>query len=670
MTPDDMGNMFGFKRLIRTEIVTLIGYMVQGGPEAFDEPPTEPQALLDRAEALFEELHMRLNWLWLEDVRGGSLDGLGRAGLRGEALREPIFYGGESAFSFQYQDFATAKYHADNAWLTEKKGFTIEQAEAVVDAILRMQEAELVDLRVAGDPPLPGFIVSLDIVRSRSKLPVVTVKAVLDALAIPLGSNQEFTALNDFNQANAYPLISLGDDRYVAFLYYGLVEALYDAPFYWMVDDRSYRATAAKNRGDFTEAFSLQRLEEVFGAANVHRGVNLERAKGDTVGEIDILVEFGGRVLLVQAKSKRLTIGARRGNEGSLKADFKAAVQDAHDQAMSCAEALLDPAVRLLGANGSEIELRNPPSKIYPICLVSDHYPALVTQVDRFLLRRDVAGVARALVTDIFALDALCELLERPLRFIGYCELRDRFGEKLIYSHEVVLLAFHLRQNLWLEDTVDGMMLDDTFVSTLEIAMLVRRRGIPGARTPPGPLTAFVGTTFEAVLARIENRPQPAMIDLALNLLEASGASIERFNQGARMVFDRTRSDGRQHDFSIGMGPDNGLTVHCSREKSEAAQARLEAHVVLRKYATKARRWFGLFLSPEDGLPIAGLMLDYPWVEDTEVAKLAFSMEAAAQAKPMPPGMAGLRRTPFIAPGRNDRCPCQSGLKFKRCCGA
>lgn len=670
MTPDDMGNMFGFERLIRTEIATLIGYMVQGGPETFSELPADPQALLNRAETLLEELHRSLSWLGLEELREGSLDAFQQTRLRGESLREPIFYGGESAFSFQYQDFAKVKYHADNAWLTEKKGFTIEQAEAAVDAILRIQADELAHLRVKLAAPLPGFIVSSDIVQSRSGLPADTVNAVLDALAIPLGSNQKFTALNDFNQANASPLISLGDGRYVAFLYYGLVEALYDAPFYWMIDDRSYRATAAKNRGNFTEAFSFQRFEQVFGAANVHRGVNLERAKGDTVGEIDILVEFGGRVLLIQAKSKRLTLSAKRGNEGSLQADFKAAVQDAYDQALSCADALLDPAIRLVDAEGKEIGLRNPVSKIYPICLVSDHYPALVTQVDRFLVRRDVVGVARPLVTDIFALDALCELLDRPLRLIGYCELRDRFSDKLIYSHEVVLLAFHLRQNLWLGDNYDGMLLDDTFVSTLEIAMLARRRGIPAAKTPSGPLTAFVGTPFEAVLARIESRPEPAMVDLALNLLEASGASIGRFNQGARMVFDRTRADGRQHDFSIGMGPVTGLTVHCSMEDGDAARARLEAHAVMRKYATKAQRWFGIFLSPEDGLPIAGLMLDYPWVEDTKIAKLAFSMEAAARAKPIPLGMAGVKRAPLKIPSRNDPCPCQSGRKFKRCCGS
>lgn len=675
MKPADMDHLYGFKRLIRTEVATLIGYMVQGGPEAFDAP-TDPSALLARTEVLLEELHVRLNRPWLEGARGGALDDLANTRRRGEALREPIFYGGESAFSFQYQDFASEKYLADDGWLVEKKGFTIGQAGAVVDAILRLQEKALMDLRAtlrAGATQgslLPGFIIECEAVHAHCALPAEVVTAVLDALAIPLGDNQQFAALNDFNKANASPLITLGDGRYAAFLYYGLVEALYDAPFYWMVDDRAYRATAARNRGDFTEAFSLRRLEAVFGADNVHRGVNIKRSKGDTVGEIDILVEFGGRLLLVQAKSKRLTLDARRGNDGSLQTDFKGAVQDAYDQALSCTEFLLDPEVYLVGSNGKAITLKNTPTKIYPMCLVSDHYPALVTQVDRFLIKREVSCTAQVLVTDIFALDALCEMLDCPLRFVNYCELRDRFNEKLLYSHEVVLLAFHLRQNLWIDEGYDCMMLDDSFVSTLEIAMLARRRDIPGAKTPTGPLTAFAGTTFDAMLKRIESRPDPAMVDFALLMLEASGASIKRFNQGAAMVVDRARADGRPHDFSLAMGPSNGLTVHSSQEDGQSARRRLETHVALRKYATRAERWFGLFLDPQDGLPIVGLVQDYPWVEDAEIAKLATSMEAAGSANPMPPGMKGVRRpAPIGAYGRNDPCPCGSGGKFKKCCG-
>jgi len=36
MKPEDMAHLFGSKRLIRTEVATLIGYMIQAAPETFD----------------------------------------------------------------------------------------------------------------------------------------------------------------------------------------------------------------------------------------------------------------------------------------------------------------------------------------------------------------------------------------------------------------------------------------------------------------------------------------------------------------------------------------------------------------------------------------------------------------------------------------------------------
>ena len=58
---------------------------------------------------------------------------------RGEALREAIFYSGESAYTFQYRDFSPRKYAADDEWLRAKKGFTIQAARDVVHAVGRLR---------------------------------------------------------------------------------------------------------------------------------------------------------------------------------------------------------------------------------------------------------------------------------------------------------------------------------------------------------------------------------------------------------------------------------------------------------------------------------------------------------------------------------------------------
>ena len=139
--------------------------------------------------------------------------------------------------------------------------------------------------------------------------------------------------------------------------HYGIAEALYDSPFYWMNTDQTNRQNASRHRGEFTEAFAEDRLTRVFGSNKVFLNVEIEKTKGATLGEIDVLVLFGNRAIVLQAKSKKLTHAARKGNDLLLQRDFKAAVQDAVDQAFMCADLLGDPSVRLLCKNGKTVHL-------------------------------------------------------------------------------------------------------------------------------------------------------------------------------------------------------------------------------------------------------------------------------------------------------------------------
>src|SRR5206468_734745 len=149
------------------------------------------------------------------------------------------------------------------------------------------------------------------------------------------------------NVANALPLLPTGNEQFILFHIYSLVEALYEAPFYWMCADAVYIATAMRYRGQFTEDFSRERLELVFGKDKVHSNVDIYESKGKRVGEIDVLVIFGNRAIVLQAKSKRLTLEARRGNDGQIKDDFKKSIQDSYDQGYRCAKLLTDTNYKL-----------------------------------------------------------------------------------------------------------------------------------------------------------------------------------------------------------------------------------------------------------------------------------------------------------------------------------
>ena len=106
-----------------------------------------------------------------------------------------------------------------------------------------------------------------------------------------------------------------------------------------MLSDKDYRNEATKNRGGFLEKYSAERLRSVFGQHRVFENVNVWEGNNN-IGEIDVLVLFANRAIIVQAKSKRLTIEARKGNDLQIKDDFKKSVQDAYDQGLICAKCL------------------------------------------------------------------------------------------------------------------------------------------------------------------------------------------------------------------------------------------------------------------------------------------------------------------------------------------
>ena len=670
LTPKDMANLRSPSALTRTEVATLVGLLVQ---EDIDWTLPSHETIgtyIDKTERLLEEMHQALSKPFFEHLQSGKSSSSGPNPFSSAAmLREPIFYGGDSAYAFQYRDFAPQKYRNDNAWLQRNKGFDIDSAMAVVaamDSILT--EKKLSVLKTSSSLPpsewtyLPGFALSMDDVVLQTGLEAKLVEAILDSMTLPAGErNASFSTLSEFNKTQATPLIRRTDD-FVLFQSYGLAEALYESPFYWMAADHEYAFTAFENRGRFTEEFSHECLSRVFGTAHVHTNVELIRKRGgERIGEIDVLVLFGARAIVLQAKSKRLTVEARKGNDLRLRDDFKKAVQDACDQAYLCCSALLAQDVQLTGKTGVSLVLPTRPKVAFPVCIVADHYPALAFQARQFLGYTATEAIPPPLATDVFGLDAITEMLNSPLRVLSYLDLRARFGEKLMQMHEHTLLSYHLRNNLWVDDKYDMMLLGDDIAADLDLAMAVRRDGAPGERTPDGILTRLEGSWVGNLIAEIERRPEEPIQDLGMLLLSINEAAVDAINEGVERIISKAQESASNHDFGISFGDaSTGLTVNCNDRSLDDALERLSAHCRLKKYQQRADTWFGLVLAPETGAVRGGMKLDEPWARNRTLNSLV--------RRAFKGGASGSVGRPKRIK-RNAPCPCGSGRKYKNCCG-
>jgi hypothetical protein len=677
LKPEDVGALNSPETLCGNEISVLIGLMIKGDDYLAPIDTQIVDEMIVQSDNLMAELHEAITEAFrpqfLEAIKSDSKINPFRSGM---GQREPIFYSAESAYDFQFRSFALEKYKNDNNWFLANKGYSIGDAVQILETLSNFQNENLgislyQKISMSAEPLtlLPYFTFDAISVATRASLSIEIVSKFLNSFSCPENiNNDHFSSIDDFNLINAYPLIKIAEDRFICFNSYSLAQAFYETPFFWMNGDKEYKEIAATNRGLFTEMISKSRLESVFGANRVFHSVLIHhKGKRDVLGEIDVLVLFGDRAIVLQAKSKKLTIKARKGNETALTKDFQLSVQESYNQGLCCSEFLLAEDIELRDNNGKIIILKHKIKEAYIICVVSDHYPALNFQSRSYLSYKDTDQISPPLITDVFFLDVLCEMLQSPLLLVSYLNRRLRYFEQVISSNEFAVLGYHLKCNLWLEENTN-LYLHDDLATNIDIAMLSRRVGLQGETIPSGLLTKLFNPNLPLgkILKEIENKELPSIIEFGLLIFTFSEDTIKYLNNGIKRICTLARNDGRQHDFSIAIA-NTGITIHSNRASIKEASQKLSAHCALRKYALKLNTWFGLLLSGEVDFQLRnGLKLNYEHIYSKELEDQLSSIQKVPLLKDGKTydysGVAKKKLT------RNDPCPCGSGLKYKKCC--
>lgn len=600
MQESDMDHLYSKERLIRSEISTLAGLMIKNEIN-FSVPSSKDfQVLVSSTYKLMSELHEALNAPFRISPEKLLKENIH---VRSSMLRELFYYCGESAYYFQFRDFATRKYSSDNAWFVDVKKFSVNNYGEVLNAICSIYQSNLKGLQslrqedgVDQSRILDIFTITKDAIVELTGLKESLVQRILDEFSISQPCNCSFSHLNDFNSYNAKPLIQLDDTRYVLLQIYSIAEAFYESPYYWMLSDKGYLNESLKNRGDFAESFTAEKLQKVFGEQRVYKNVNIVLQQ-ETVGEIDVLVLFSDRAIVIQDKSKKLTLEARKGNDQKIKEDFLGSVQSAYDQAYSCSKLLGNPACKFMTPNKQEVPIRSYYKEIYPICVVLDVYPALNFQVRDFLKYESTDVLQPPFVLDIFVLDVISEFLTSPIRFLSYINIRANYLEKISSSNEFSVLSLHLKQNLYIDEEVSHIYLDDSISASLDLAMLARRDAVNAPITPEGILTQFVDSIFGKLIASLENEENEAAINLSFVFLQAGEETIGLINDGLKTTISAAIKDGGTHDFGFGIA-DTGVTFHCNNLPKQEAVEKLLAHASLKKYTQKRDNWFAVLMAP------------------------------------------------------------------------
>ncbi len=607
-TPQGYSPVGGVDRLARSrlsqnEISLLAGLLVQSeSPEVYSVvADAKDQAA--RADALLEELHQSLEAPMRASIRS---DSAADEPTLGDLAKEAIYYGAQSAFPSQYLAFARQRYREDWDWFLRNEKISIGSIVEIADALGTHFSGQMTAVFEAAEkegqtPDAPSTTSGL-IVPKRFLTDKFGDKAeaFLALFSCPIQkSNFSFTDPFTHNEAKAKPLLAFGEYIYCSGEY-ALAESVYESPYYWMLADVQYRDTASIHRGKFLESQIAYQAEKVFGKKHVFLNATIYGAKGVTLAEADVLIVYGEFVLVIQAKSKRLTLKARAGDTGTLEVDFQHAVQAAYDQATHFAQ-LIKEGAEFVAANQRASRILFV-TRTFPIVILSDHFPSLPILIDRLLKPVDEA---KPVVVDVFFLQVALEVLGDPVEVLYYLQQRSRFFDVFASDSEFNFLGFHLKDRLYADGEFDRVLISSGFATEIEDYWI--RKELHIAQKPSFPKLEQRMLNAEAgrLISFLKAGP-PETAGAAIDLADFSSDAIADFMHNAGVAQDRVRGGKAFSAFSVRthFGGLSYVAVNSShRGAIETAERVGRRH----KYKQKQDRWTVLLHNVHSERPLDGV---------------------------------------------------------------
>ncbi len=616
---DDAEQRWSTTKLNKNELLLLVGLTVQSrSPRTFSVLP-HGEDFLAKADRLLREFHDIL----LMDLSSQFDVGKAEFAEGPEALsavaREAIYYGAESFYLHQFMQFSRHRYRQDVDWLLRNVGLSIRPMLDVASFIvnrINLQMTYAAPLRSDKNPESLGALTNSLLISKDELVKKFGQKAdayICKYSTSAVGANNGFTSPFTINQVSTAPLVDIGDHLYVSNLY-RLAETIYESPFYWMMADKAYRNIEADHRGAFLERTAAHLLRSVFGAAHVYENVTIRRSRKEIAGEADVLVVYGEFVIVVQAKSKRVTLKARAGDVDALKADFEGAIQAPYRQAYDFAEFIR------AGAEGVTKDGRVltflPTVRTFPAVILSDGFPA-ATFLSGFMLERS-EGIA-PVIWDIGVLDCVARILPTPIDFLFYLKCRSDAFENIRSDSEYNFLGYHLEKKLVLPPDVDWMIIERDFATIVDDYMIASDVGIDRER-PVGILERLEIPVVSDLLKSLKKAP-PQLASVVIDLYDFSSAGLNSLSKQVLSLREEVAEGKELKAFSL-LTESGGLTyVTC---RSFNAKVRAAAHAIgaKHKYDSKRDRWYVIVDSIETLLPVDALLpIIGKWEEDVDLAE-------------------------------------------------
>ena len=608
---------------------------------------------------------------------------------KGDMLTEPIFYSGTGVYDFQYLEFLERKYKYDKKWLSDEKDFDFTQAQNIVSQIKgilqkKSKKVRLYDLKEKMPVMIEGMkkknpnedwelhaknilpmmelhqyvelffehvkeeknlsideirengwrslyesLIELFVVKKSDFESNVNIETFLNNFSITpeKGLNSQFQTIGNYNIINSHPIIQLGDDKYFVPITFLLFEAVYESPYYWMIDDKKYRDQAGKNRGNVGEEITYNFLSKVFGITRTFKSVKITTKKGQDDTDIDVLCVLGSKALCVQVKSKKLTELSRKGDDKALNDDFQGAVQDAYEQGIVSRRKILEKESKFIDDAGKKIQLSEEIDEVYIMGITTENYPSLTHQSHVMLNKKNDDPFP--IVLTIFDLELLTHYLDDPYDFLYYIKQRTSLMDYFKADEEMVFLGYHLDKKLWKIPKSDMVAIDTNFGQLIDRNYYPLKAGLEVSDEGDAIKKRWQNEKFDQLCKELKNLNEAKITDILFHLFDLSGDARKNLVDFIISIKQKSLDDGKIHNFSI--PPDNSYSLRVgvtyfslNSDDAEELRKRLLTLCQVRKYKSKGDVWIGFgSLKSSPNMTDIVAFNDQNWKYDEELEKVS-----------------------------------------------
>ena len=434
-------------------------------------------------------------------------------------------------------------------------------------------------------------------------------------------------------------------------------------------DNRYYERRYQKRKGEYLEEMSLEYIAALFPGSEVYGKLyyRIEENGASKRVETDGLVIYDDNLFIIEAKAGKLHPSAHRGSIIKIKNDVGKLISDAYDQALRTKNYILsvsEPAFEYQSGK-TALKIENP-SKFRNIFLVNttlENLGELSTHLNSLRRYNLIEGKEWPWSVYINDLRVISELIETPSEFLLYLQRRIRANDFPAFSaaDELDFFSVFLREGLYFEDGQLGSA-DVYRVAGYTDAIDRYYHAEMGLTSSGEKPKRNIPEDYRDLIRKIE-ATQKFGFSFVTTTLSSFDSEIHLEIIGCiKSLICRANEDKKCHN-AIFLSQDLNLGLTIVVDPSGTCNPlEYEVYCIPKKYQTRFDTWIILLLTCTEG----------------QIKHVDFNVlrgngrYSAGYKKP-------LKRVEISDTdahpdagrkiGRNEKCPCGSGKKFKRCCG-